>query len=177
MAKNSTAPALRPSTIPADNLTVTVPTDRPVVVFTRVFDAPRDLVWAAMTEPKHIAVWWGPKSRTPSTRVVKHDLRIGGEWRYESTTPDGTVIAFKGRYLEIEPPSRIVNTFGVEGMFGGKEGKESLVLEDLGGRTRCTATSYFDTAEERDAVLQTGMADGGRESYNQLAQLLAELQA
>ncbi len=175
-AMQKTSPP-RPRPLPADNLVVTASPDEPVVIFTRLFDAPRALVWEAVTEARHIERWWGPKSRTPTTKVVQLDLRVGGAWRYESTTPDGRVIVFRGRYLEIEPQRKLVYTFGVEGMFDGNEGRESLVLEESGARTRCISTGYFSSFEERDGVLATGMAEGGRESYNQLAELLAELSA
>lgn len=150
------------------------PDSEPIIIFSRTFKAPRALVWKVVTEPEHVARWWGPRS-IGTLEIVKLDARVGGEWRYILTQHDGTPITFYGRYLEIDAPQRLVITFGVEGMSDG-EGRETHTFEDLGTTTRYTAISHFNSFEEREAVIATGMEGGARESWDQLAEVLAELQ-
>ena len=116
------------------------------LVFQRVFDAPRDLVWTVITDPDRITNWWGPRGYT--TTVVEMDVRTGGRWRFIHHTTDGEDVAFHGEYLEVDPPGRIVRTFIVDipGL-DDKTGHETLTLEDLGGQTRMTERSRFDTLE------------------------------
>jgi uncharacterized protein YndB with AHSA1/START domain len=153
--------------------TVTTPTDREIRT-ERVFDAPRDLVFATYTDPELIPEWWGAGGGT--TVVDQMDVRPGGAWRYVINNPDGGGTAFRGTYREVTPPERIVQTFEWEGL-PGHVSVETAEFEDLGGRTKITTTSIFHTTEERDGMLGAGMEGGLNESYRQLDELLARVAA
>ena len=153
----------------APSATVTTPTDREIHI-ERVFDAPRDRVFAAFTDPELIPQWWGPHGTT--TIVDQMDVRNGGGWRFVSRGEDGSQTAFRGTYREITPPERIVQTFEWEGM-PGHVSVETATFEDLGDRTKVVATSIFHTTEERDGMLQSGMERGMNETYARLDELLA----
>jgi uncharacterized protein YndB with AHSA1/START domain len=153
--------------------TVTTPTDREIRT-ERVFDAPRELVFATYTDPELIPEWWGSGAGT--TVVDQMDVRPGGAWRYVITNPDGSGTAFRGTYREVTPPERIVQTFEWEGL-PGHVAVETAEFEDLGGRTKITTTSLFHTTEERDGMLSAGMEGGLNESYIRLDELLAQIAA
>jgi uncharacterized protein YndB with AHSA1/START domain len=155
-------------------LKVETPADEPIIIMTRTLNAPRALVWKAWTEPQHIARWWGPRSY--NTKVVKQDVRVGGEWRYEQQTPEGDAYVFIGRFLEVVEPEKLVNTFGVEGMFEDKTLVETHTFEERDGRTFYKSVSRFDTIEDRDGMVASGMEEGARDSMDKLEELLAELQ-
>lgn len=154
----------------AGTTTVTTPSEREIVS-ERVFDAPRDRVFAAYTDPELIPQWWGPRGTT--TIVDQMDVRPGGAWRFVGRDPDGSETAFRGTYREVTPPERIVQTFEWEGM-PGHVVVETATFEDLGGRTRVTAQSLFHTSEERDGMLDSGMERGLTETHDRLAELLAQ---
>ncbi|MEJ7876856.1 MAG: SRPBCC family protein [Solirubrobacterales bacterium] len=135
----------------------------------RVFDAPRDRVFAAMTDPELIPQWWGP--REYETKVDVMDVRPGGQWRFVHVGPEGE-IGFRGTYREVTPPERIVQTFEWEGM-PGHISVETMEFEDLGDRTRIHGTSLFHTQEERDGMLASGMEGGLQETYQRLDEILA----
>jgi uncharacterized protein YndB with AHSA1/START domain len=149
--------------------TITTPTDREIRI-DRVFDAPRDRVFAAYTDPELIPQWWGPRSTT--TIVDQMDVRTGGSWRFVSRDEDGSESAFRGAYREVTPPERIVQTFEWEPM-AGHVAVETATFEDLGEQTKVTTVSLFHTAEERDGMLQSGMEKGMNETYERLDELLA----
>jgi uncharacterized protein YndB with AHSA1/START domain len=151
--------------------TITTPTDREIHI-ERVFDAPRDRVFAVYTDPELIPEWWGPRDTT--TVVDEMDVRRGGSWRFVVHTADGSETAFRGRYREVTPPERIVQTFEWEGM-PGHVSVETATFEDLGDRTKVTTTSIFHTTEERDGMLGSGMEGGLNETYARLDELLARL--
>jgi uncharacterized protein YndB with AHSA1/START domain len=151
--------------------TVTTPTDREIHI-ERVFDAPRDKVFAAFTNPELIPEWWGPRGTT--TIVDEMDVRPGGRWRFVGRGADGSETAFRGTYREITAPERIVQTFEWEGL-PGHVSVETAVFEDLGDRTRLVATSLFHTSEERDGMLHSGMEGGMNETYDRLDEVLARL--
>jgi uncharacterized protein YndB with AHSA1/START domain len=151
--------------------TITTPTDREIHV-ERVFDAPRDRVFAAYTDPALISEWWGPRGTT--TVVDQMDVRPGGSWRFANRDADGSETAFRGTYREITPPERVVQTFEWEGM-PGHICIETAVFEDLGDRTRVINTSLFHTTEERDGMLASGMERGLNETYARMDELLARL--
>jgi uncharacterized protein YndB with AHSA1/START domain len=151
--------------------TLTLPSDLEIQM-TRVFDAPRELVFKAITDPAAIPQWWGPRYLT--TVVDRMDVRVGGAWRYVQTAPDGTVHAFNGVYKEIVPPERIAYTFEYEPM-PGHICVDTATLEDLGGKTRVTVTTRFDSVEDRDGMLNSGMEGGASESWDRLAELLEKL--
>jgi uncharacterized protein YndB with AHSA1/START domain len=153
-------------------LTVTTPSDREIHT-ERVFDAPRDRVFAAYTDPELISEWWGPRGTT--TIVAEMDVRTGGRWRFVSRDSDGNEFAFRGAYREVTPPERIVQTFEFEPM-AGHVSVDTATFEDLGdGRTRIKTVSIFHTTEERDGMLESGMEKGMGETYDRLEELLARL--
>jgi uncharacterized protein YndB with AHSA1/START domain len=152
---------------------VTTPTDREIHV-ERVFDAPRDRVFAVYTDPELIPDWWGPHDTTAV--VDEMDVRPGGSWRFVVHDSDGRVNAFRGTYREITPPERIVQTFEWEGM-PGHVSVETATFEDLGDRTKVSTTSTYHTTEERDGTLESGMVGGMNEMFARLDALLARLAA
>jgi uncharacterized protein YndB with AHSA1/START domain len=154
----------------AGSTTLTTPTEREIVS-ERVFDAPRERVYAAYTDPQSIPRWWGPRRMT--TTVHEMDVRPGGKWRFVAREPDGREQGFRGVYREVAPPERIVQTFEWEGM-PGHVIVETATFEDLGTRTRVTTTSLFHTTEERDGMIASGMEGGLTESHDRLAELLAD---
>jgi uncharacterized protein YndB with AHSA1/START domain len=151
--------------------TITTPTEREIHV-ERVFDAPRDRVFAVYTDPELIPEWWGPRDTTAV--VDQMDVRPGGSWRFVVYSADGSETAFRGTYREVTPPERIVQTFEWEGM-PGHVSVETAVFENLGDRTKITTTSIFHTTEERDGMLGSGMEGGLNETYARLDELLARL--
>ena len=153
----------------ANTATVTTPTDREIHVV-REFEAPRDRVFAAYTDPKLIPEWWGPRGTT--TTVDRMEVETGGDWRFLVRNEDGSETAFRGTFREITPPERIVQTFEWEGM-KGYVSVETATFEDLGDRTRVVSTSIFHTTEERDGMLGSGMEGGMNETYARLDELLA----
>jgi uncharacterized protein YndB with AHSA1/START domain len=153
--------------------TITTPSDREILC-ERVFDAPRDRVYAAYTDPALIPEWWGPRSMTTSVDVM--DVRAGGSWRFVMHGSDGSETGFRGTYREVTPPERIVQTFEWEGM-PGHVSVETAEFEDLGDRTRVVTTSIFHTTEERDGMLNSGMEGGLNETYQRMDELLERLSA
>jgi uncharacterized protein YndB with AHSA1/START domain len=154
----------------ARGATITTPTDREIRV-ERVFDAPRDRVFAVYTDPALIPEWWGPRGTT--TVVDRMDVRPGGSWRFVAREPDGSETTFRGTYREITPPERIVQTFEWEGM-PGHVCVETATFEALpDNRTKVTTVSLFHTTEERDGMMAPGMESGLQETYERLDELLA----
>lgn len=151
--------------------TLTLPSPT-TIQMSRVFDAPHELVWKALTDPQLIPHWWG--QRANKTIVDTMDVRVGGAWRYREIAPDGTEHAFRGEYRELRRPERIVYTFEYEPM-AGHIVTDGVTLEDLGDRTRIVVTSTFASTEDRDGMLQSGMESGANESWDRLAELLATL--
>jgi uncharacterized protein YndB with AHSA1/START domain len=149
-------------------LTVTTPSDLEIVM-TRVFDAPRELVFEAHTSCEHLKHWWGP--RRYELTVCDLDFRPGGAWRFVQRGADGGEHGFRGEFREIIPPERIVWTFEYEGM-PGHVSVETLTLEDIGGKTLLTARAVYDSVEDRDAMLQSGMEEGAAETWDRLAEHL-----
>jgi uncharacterized protein YndB with AHSA1/START domain len=143
-------------------------------VMTRTFQAPRELVYAACTQPRHMAQWWGPRGYTmPECEM---DVRSGGTYRFVHRAPDGNTYAFHGTYREVTPPERLVMT-QIFDPYPMSELLVSIVLEDLGnGRTRLVDTMRFDSIESRDATLTAGMEHGARESYDRLAEHLETME-
>lgn len=139
----------------------------------RIFDAPRDLVFAIYTDPTLIPEWWGRRGST--TVVDTMDVRPGGGFRFV-ITDSGTETAFRGTYREVTPPERIVQTFEWEGM-PGHVSVETATFEDLGDQTKVTTVSIFHTGEERDGWLNSGMEAGMNELFERLDELLARRMA
>jgi len=155
------------------NLTVSKQSDREIVM-TRVFDAPRGLVFEALTRPDLVERWLlGPPGW--SMVVCEIDLTAGGSYRYVWRNTDGTEMAMRGVYREIAPPDRIVSTesfeFGCEPQAG--EQLVTAVLTEHDGRTTLTTTLLYPTAEARDQTIASGMERGVAASYDRLEQVLA----
>lgn len=151
--------------------TVSTPSDREIVS-ERIFNAPRELVWAAYTDPALVARWWGLRSTT--TTIDQLDLRPGGVWRFVQRNSDGSEQCFRGIYREVLAPERLVYSFEWEGM-PGHVLIDTATFEDLGEQTRVTITALFHTQPERDGMLKAGMERGLSESHGLLDELLVEL--
>lgn len=150
--------------------------DRPNLTITvaRDFNAPQALVWRALTEPALLAQWWGQPGSPMG--VDKHDLWVGGQWRFVERDAAGNEYGFRGIFREIEPPRRIVQTFEYE-LMAGHVILETMTLSEDDGRTTLTAVQQFDNIEDLEGMYQSGMEDGTEKSYNQLAALLLKLAA
>jgi uncharacterized protein YndB with AHSA1/START domain len=150
--------------------TVTTTSDREIRI-ERIFNAPRERVFRAMTERELVAQWWGRGNKLVIERFEPHR---GGHWRFVEHSDQG-VHGFEGRFREVTPPERVVQTFEWDGM-PGHVVVETCTLEDLGdGRTKVVNVSLFHTSEERDGMLQSGMEQGLNESYAALDRVLAKL--
>lgn len=158
----------------SESFTVTTPSDCEIRM-TRLFDAPRHLVFEAMTRPQHIKRWWGCLGEGYSVPVCEVDLRVGGAWRFVNRHPKGEAV-FYGEYREITPPSRLVFTEIFE-PFPESVSVVTTEFTEEGGKTRMTATVRYPSLEVRDMVLGTGMAKGAGISYDRLEDLVADLQA
>lgn len=147
---------------------VTLPSDRQIHIV-REFNAPRDQVWRAMTEPALIAQWWGRGNKLVIERL---EVRPGGHWRFVEHA-QGEVHGFEGRFAEVAPPERMVQTFEWDGL-PGHPLVQTMALEELpGGRTRLTVTALFFTTADRDGMIGAGMEGGMNESYAALDRVLA----
>ena len=143
------------------------------ITMARVFNAPRELIFTVMTDPKRIPQWWGQRNTT--TIVDKMDVQAGGLWRYIQRDQQGNEFAFHGVYHAITAPERVVNTFEFEGM-PGHVLLETMTLEaQADGTTKLTVTSVFQSVADRDGMLSSGMEEGANESYDRLDELLAKL--
>jgi uncharacterized protein YndB with AHSA1/START domain len=154
--------------------TVTTPSDREIRM-TRLFDAPRALVFEAMTKPEHIKHWWGNLGDGYSVPVCEVDLRVGGKWRFVNRTPKGELAVFYGEYREVAPPGRVVFTEFFE-PFPDTESVVTAVLTEENGKTRITATVAYPSREVRDMVKATGMERGAALSYDRLEEVARGLQ-
>jgi uncharacterized protein YndB with AHSA1/START domain len=139
---------------------------------THVFDAPPDRVFKALTDPRLIAQWWGP--RKYETIVDKMEVKVGGIWRFINRDASGAEYAFHGVYHEILAPTRMVQTFEFEGM-PGHVSLETATLEDADGKTLFTAHSVYQSVEDRDGNVQAGMEAGARETYERLDEIIAKV--
>lgn len=145
------------------------PSDREVSM-TRVFAAPRRLVFEAWTKPEHLAHWFGRRGDTLS--VCDVDLRVGGAWRFVFRLREGGEMGMKGVYREISPPQRLVYTEAFDEFEEMGEALNTLTFEERDGRTTLTATSLYPSRETRDAVIQSGMEDGAAETFDRLEEYL-----
>jgi uncharacterized protein YndB with AHSA1/START domain len=155
-----------------NQLTVTPRAEREIVS-ERIFDAPRERVFAAFVDPEAVTQWWGPRGGT--TIVDQMDPRPGGLWRFVyRNDSDGEEVAFRGVYREVTPPERLAQTFEYEPM-PGHISVDISTFEDLGdGRTKVTTLSQFHTPEERDGMIDSGMERGMGETYDRLEELLTK---
>ena len=157
----------------SDTFTVTTPSDREIRL-TRLFDAPRHLVWEAMNKPEHIKRWWGRLGEGYSVPVCEVDLRPGGKWRFVNRHPKGEA-EFYGEYREIVPPERVVFT-EIFAPFPDSGSLVTAVLTEEDDKTRLTVTAQYPSLEVRDMVIGTGMAKGAAASYDRLEEVASELQ-
>lgn len=144
------------------------------VRLTRLFDAPRALVYEVMTKPEHVRRWWGQLGEGYSVPVCEIDLRVGGKWRFVNRHPKGDA-TFYGEYRELNPPERCVFT-EIFAPFPDAVSVVTSVLTEENAKTRLTATIEYPSQAVRDMVVATGMARGAGISYERLEDLLAELQ-
>jgi uncharacterized protein YndB with AHSA1/START domain len=143
------------------------------VVIEREFDAPTDKVWEAWTNPDLLKQWLGP--RKYEMIIDKYDFKPGGSYRYIHKGEDGE-FAFKGVFHGIYPKEKAVQTFEFEGLpEPGHVSLDTLIFESLdGGRTKVTTISVFQTPEDRDGMIKSGMEKGVTEGYERLDELLVK---
>ncbi len=145
------------------------------LIIEREFDAPRELVFRAFTDPKLIPEWLGPRRLTMTLELF--EARNGGSWRFIHKDRDGNAYAFHGVHHEITPPERIIRTFEFEGLpEKGHVSLETVRFEALPGhRTRLVTQSVFQSVADRDAMLHSGMEEGVNDSYDRLDELLKRM--
>ena len=161
------------STANSESFKVTTPSDCEIRLM-RLFNAPRRLVFEAMTKPEHVKQWWGRLGEGYSVPVCEIDFRPGGSWRFVNRHPKGEA-AFRGEYREIEPPSRVVFTEIFE-QFPDTVSVVTSELSEEDGKTRLTVTVRYPSPAVRDMVMASGMSKGAGISYDRLEDLVAELQ-
>ena len=172
------------------SLALALPNDRPASEITRIFDAPRELMWEAMTNADHLRHWWGPRAMT--NILCEIDARPGRKWRVHQRvdgnqspggSPQGSIFKFRGEIREAVPPEKIVQTFGMEGMFEDQTIVETMTLTDLGnGKTLLKVVSVFEGMDDttafaaRQGLVDSGMSAGANETYERLAAYLNQMQ-
>jgi uncharacterized protein YndB with AHSA1/START domain len=154
-------------------LQITTPSEREIVM-SRVFDAPRTLVFDAWTKPELLKRWLGVRGGW-SMVVCEVDLRVGGAYRFMWRGPEGAEMGMGGVYREIVRPERLVATESFDDPWYPGEAVDTTVLVEEGGKTTATTTVLYESEEIRDAVLESGMARGVAESYDMLAEYLASV--
>ena len=153
------------------NTTFTAESGKQEIKMSRIFNAPIDLVWTVWTDPKQIPNWWGPEYLT--TEVKTMEVRTGGQWNIVQRDPQGNEHGFRGVYHTIDPKKYIVDTFEYAGV-PGHVILESATFEDLGGKTKVTTLSVFQSIEDRDGMMASGMESGALESWNRFAELVEQ---
>lgn len=159
----------------ADPNAVATPADDPVIVVTRAFDAPRALVYACYTDPKHLAHFWGPRDSATTARL---DLRPGGVWRIDWRYANGGAFGYTSVYLALLPPERIVYRDAPDGWQGGLDGlppaqtHTTILLAENAGRTTVTVTVRFRTLAARDENMKRGFATMVCVGHDRLAEYL-----
>ena len=145
------------------------------IVIIREFDAPREIVFKAFTDPKLYVQWLGPRELTLTLETF--EPKSGGSWRYIQKDPEGNEFAFHGVNHEVLAPKRIIGTFEFEGLpEGGHVILETSRFETLpGDRTKLTSQSVFQSVEDREGMLQSGMEEGVNDSYDRLDELLKKI--
>jgi uncharacterized protein YndB with AHSA1/START domain len=149
--------------------------DREIVI-SREFAAPRELVWEAMTNPKHVVNWWGPRGF--STTIEEMDFRVGGVWKHVMRGPDGVKYPNKSIFKEIVKPERIVFSHGGKRENGPGVSFESRWTFDLIeiNKTKVSIRMVFPSAAERDFVVKEfGAIEGGRQTLEKLGEYLAKM--
>jgi uncharacterized protein YndB with AHSA1/START domain len=154
---------------------VTLPAEDQILI-TREFDAPKDLVYRALTTPELVKRWWNAKRG--NVTVAEIDLRVGGKWRYVMVTEDGFQVGFHGEYREIVPNERIVSTEVYEGAPAGtpEEGTlNTVTLAEMDGRTTLTVLVQAPSKQVRDAIIDSGMEAGMQDAYDLLEEVAISL--
>jgi uncharacterized protein YndB with AHSA1/START domain len=151
---------------------IDAPDGVPFIDITREFDAARDLVFRAYTDPELLIQWLGP--RKYKMTIDKYDVRDGGQWRYVHSDDEGNAWGFHGVFHGNQTPDGMLQTFEFEG-WPGNVSLESLVLEDRDGKTLVRNHSVYQTVEARDAMVESGMDSGVNEGYERLDELLVRL--
>lgn len=144
------------------------------IIITRVFDAPRELVFKAFTDPELFVQWWGP--RKYSSKIETFEARPGGQWRIVQSGSDGAEHGFHGVHHDVVAPERIVATFEYEGV-PGHVLLQTATFEPLGNKTRLVAQNVYQSVADRDGMVASGMRDGSDESYDRLSELLEKMKA
>jgi uncharacterized protein YndB with AHSA1/START domain len=156
------------SAVNSDTFKVSTPADREIHM-TRLFNAPRHLVFEAMSKPEHIKQWWGRLGDGYSVPVCEVDLRVGGKWRFVNRHPQGEA-EFYGEYRQIDPPRRIVFT-EIYAPFPDAGSLVTCELLEENGKTRINVIAEYPSREVRDMVIGTGMAKGAAISYDRLEEV------
>ena len=157
--------------------TVTLPTDEQILI-TRQFDAPKHLVFKAWTTPELVRRWW--HANRGEVTVAEIDLRVGGQWRYVSVTPDGFEVGFCGEYREIVPNEKLVSTEFYEGVPEGVSEEDATTVNtatfsEEDGRTTVTILVHAPSKETRDAIVESGMEAGMQDALDLLEQVAISL--
>jgi len=146
------------------------------IVFTKVFDAPRELVFEMFKNPEHLAKWWGPET-WPAT-IQSFDFKPGGVWHYYMTGPDGTKAWGKATFTDIDEP----NSISLEDVFSDEDGnvdeslpqgQTTITFSEVDGKTTLTLTGVYKTVDDAKKVVEMGMIEGMTDTWNQLERLLA----
>jgi uncharacterized protein YndB with AHSA1/START domain len=148
-----------------------VTSDREIVV-SRVFDAPRELVFEAWTDPEQVIRWWGPHGFT--TTIHEMDVRPGGVWRFTMYGPDGSDYGNRVEFVEVMAPERLVYDHGPEGQGDVKEFRVTVTFDENDSKTRVTLRMIFESPAERDRMVEFGALEGGKQTLERLAQHLAD---
>jgi uncharacterized protein YndB with AHSA1/START domain len=145
------------------------------VIIIREFDAPRELVFKAFTDPKILVRWLGPRELTMT--IEKFEARKGGSWQYTHADKDGNKFSFHGVVHELTAPERIIQTFEFDGLpEKGHVAMETARFESLpGNRTRVTTQSVFQSVADRDGMVQSGMEHGVKDSHERLDEVLTTI--
>ena len=152
----------------ARNTQLTEGTSDREIVITRVINAPRELVWEAMTDPKQVVKWWGPNGFT--TTIHEMDFRVGGVWRQTMHGPDGRNYPNRSVFTEIVQPERISYSHGWDAKGAGEMFRATWTFEAQGEKTKLTMRSVFPSAAERDKVVKEfGAIEGGKQTLGRLA--------
>ena len=141
------------------------------IVVTRLFDAPRELVFAAFTEQEHVVNWWVPGGTT----IHEYDSRPGGRWRYSMPGPEGEQYPFQIKFIEIDKPARLVYDYGAEGEYAPEPVRTNVTFVEENGKTRVTLQLMFATTAARAEAAQYGAAAGAQQALRSLADYLARI--
>jgi uncharacterized protein YndB with AHSA1/START domain len=144
------------------------------IISTTVFDAPRELVFKAYTDPKLLEQWWGP--RRYQTKVDRFEPHAGGSWRMRNIGSDGQEFAFRGVNHDVVAPERICSTFEFEGV-PGHVALQTATFEPIGNKTRVVEHSVFQSVTDRDGMVASGMQEGANESVERLGELLENMKS